>query len=269
MGLSRLAHYTEHLSPAGLAGKKLWPWYGSEYTNSATPLAPLGAKWDLVGDLDAAGGNSFMYVKAATGVSLVAGQLVSFPTPTASTVTAAGSTVNTIVWAAGGLTANAEVGNILYIANTTASGGGFTFRKIISNTTTTITFGAVDPNVASKPNDQNALEAVPTNGDVAVIIRPYQVIVNTATTVPVGVALGTVTAGYYTIVQTKGLALVLGVGSGTALEVNDPAVPTAGGAVIGSNGTLTAYAGPNIISQVAYAGASTLQPMLLNLEGMI
>lgn len=268
MGLSKIAHYTEHLSPAGLAGKKLWPWYGSEYTNSATPLIDLGAKWDLVGDIAAGGGNSFMYVKCASGVSLSAGQLVSFATPTAGTI-ANGTTKKVITWNSAAFTAGAEVGNYVYVANSTASGGGFTLRKILANTTTTLTVSVTDPNVASKPDDQNAFEEIPTTGDVAVVIRPYQVIVNTATTVPVGVALGTVTAGYYTIVQTKGLALVLGVGSGTALEVNDPAVPTAGGAVIGSNGTLTAYAGPNIISQVAYSGASSLQPMLLNLDGMI
>jgi len=269
MGLSKIAHYTEHISPAGLANAKLWPWYESKYFNSATPLLNLGAKWDLVGDIAAGGGNSFMYVKAVAGVSFAAGQLVTFATPTASTVTAAGSTKGMIVWAAGGLTVNAEVGNFLYVANSTASGGGFTLRKILSNTATTITVSVTDPNIASKPLDPNAFEEIPTNGDIAIIIRPYQVIVNTATTVPCGVALGTVTAGYYTIVQTKGLGLLLGVGSGTALEVNDPAVPAAAGVVIGSNGTLTAYAGPNILPQAAYSGASSLQPCLFNFDGLI
>ena len=84
MGLSKIAHYTEHLSPAGLAGKKLWPWYGSEYINSSTPLVDLGAEWDLVGDIAAGGGNSFMYVKAAAGLSQ--GQLVTTATPTAGQV---------------------------------------------------------------------------------------------------------------------------------------------------------------------------------------
>jgi hypothetical protein len=266
MGLSKIAHYTEHISPAGLANAKLWPWYESKYFNSATPLIDLGAEWDLVGPASAGGGNSFMYVKAAAGVSFAAGQFVSFATPSASTVTAAGSSVHTIVWAAGGLTSNAEVGNYLYIANTTAGGGGFTLRRIISNTTTTITFSTVDPNVASKPQDQNALEAVPTNGDVAIIIRPYQVIVNTATTVPCGVALGTVTAGYYTIIQTKGLALGLGVGSGTALAVGVPATPAAAGVVIGS-AAASQYSGTTILPQAAYAGASSLQPFLINFKG--
>ena len=215
MGLSKIAHYTEHVSPAGLANAKLWPWYESKYFNSATALLPLGAQWDLVGDMAAGGGNSFMYVKAAA--ALTVGQLVSFATPTASTVTAAGSTTQMIVWAAGALTVNAEVGNYLYIANSTALGGGFTLRKIISNTATTITFSETDPNVASKPVDRNALEVAATNGDVAIIIRPNRVIVCTATLVPVGVALGTVTDTYYTIIQTKGLALVSSVGNATDL----------------------------------------------------
>ena len=271
MGLSKIAHYTEHISPAGLSNEKLWPWYGSAYYNSATPLIQLGAEWDLVGPTEAGGGNSFMYVKCAAGVSLTVGQLVSFATPTASTVTAAGSSTQMIVWAAGSLTVNAEVGNYLFIANSTSSGGGFTLRKILSNTATTITFSETDPNVASKPADRNALELAATNGDVAIIIRPYQVIVNTATTVPCGVALGTVTSGYYTIVQTKGLALVSTVGNGTATAVNVPAVGSSAGVAIGSGGStanLYTTAGA-LLPQSVFAAASGLSPFLINLKAHI
>lgn len=269
MGLSKIAHYTEHISPAGLAGAKLWPWYESKYFNSATPIMDLGAEWDLVGPAEAGGGNSFMYVKAAAGVSFTVGQLVSFATPAASTVTAATSTKQSITWAAGGLTVNAEVGNLLFIANSTASGGGFTLRRILSNTATQIVFSVTDPNVASKPADQNALEEIPTNGDVAIIIRPYQVIVNTATTVPCGVALGTVTAGYYTIVQTKGLALVTSVGNGTALAVGKPAVGSAAGVAIGSAAdAANLFTGPSLVAQSAYSAAGPgLTPFLINLKG--
>src|SRR5512146_2207437 len=128
MGLSKLAHYTEHISPAGLAGAKLWPWYTSDYYNSSTALLPLGAEWDLVGDDESGGGNSFMYVKAASGVSFTVGQLVAFATPTAGTV-AAGTTKTSITWNSAAFTAGAEVGNFVYVANSTASGGGFTLRK--------------------------------------------------------------------------------------------------------------------------------------------
>jgi hypothetical protein len=269
MGLSKIAHYTEHVPPAGLAGAKLWPWYTSNYFNSSTPLIDPGAEWDLVGDAAAGGGNSFMYVKCAAGVSLTVGQLVSFATPSASTVTASGSSTQKIVWAAGSLTANAEVGNFLYIANSTSSGGGFTLRKILSNTTTTITFSDTDYSVASKPADQNALELAATNGDVAIIIRPYQVIVNTATTVPVGVALGTVTAGYYTIIQTKGLALISSKGDGTALAVGVPAVGTAAGVIIGGGGTANAYTGANIVPQSVFSAASGLSPCLVNFKSQL
>lgn len=271
MGLSRKAPYPAHLSPAPLAGLKLWPWYGSDIYNSATALTGLGTEWDAVGDIGAIGGNSFMYVKAAAGVSFTVGQLVSFATPTASTVTAAGSTKNMIVWAAGGLTINAEVGNVLYVANSTASGGGFTLRKIIANTATTITVATTDPSVASKPSDQNAFEEIPTNGDVAIIIRPYQVIVNTATTVPCGVALGTVTAGYYTVVQTKGLALISSVGNGTALAVGKPGVGSAAGVVIGSAAdAANLFTGPSMVAQSAYSAAGPgLTPFLINLKSQI
>ena len=269
MGLSKIAHYTEHISPAGLANAKLWPWYESKYFNSATPLIDPGAEWDLVGPPEAGGGNSFMYVKAAAGVSFTVGQLVSFATPSASTVTAAGSSTQMIVWAAGSLVANAEVGNYLYIANTTSSGGGFTIRKILSNTTTTITFSTTDYTVASKPVDQNALEVAATNGDIAVIIRPNQVIVNTATTVPCGVALGTVTAGYYTIVQTKGLALITTVGNGTAIAVGKPAVGSSAGVAIGAaTDTANLFTGPSMVALTAYSAAGpTLQPYLTNFKG--
>ena len=262
MGLTKIAHYTEHISPAGLANAKLWPWYESKYYNSATPLLDLGAQWDLVGDVASGGGNSFMYVKAAA--ALTVGQLVSFATPTASTVTAAGSSTQMIVWAAGGLTVNAEVGNVLYIANATALGGGFTLRKILSNTATTITFSVTDPNVASKPVDQNALELAATNGDIAIIIRPNQIIECTATLVPIGVTLGAVTAGYYTIIQTKGLALVNGIGSGTDLVVGEPAIPGASGTILGGNNTAAAVASQQFIPLAAYSGAASLQPMFIN-----
>lgn len=268
MGLSRNAPYPAHLSPAALAYKKLWPWYGSEYINSSTALTALGSEWDCVGD-GVIGGNSFMYVKAAA--ALAQGQLVTTATPTASTVTAAGSTVSTIVWAAGGLTINAEKGNYLYIANSTVSGGGFTLREILSNTATTITISAVDPSIASKPADQNVLEAIPTNGDVAIIIRPYRVIVNTATTVPCGVVLGTVTDTYYTIVQTKGLALISSVGNGTALAVGKPGVGSAAGVVIGSAAdAANLFNGANLVAQSAYSAAGPgLTPFLINLKGQI
>lgn len=101
------------------------------------------------------------------------------------------------------------------------------------------------------------------------IIRPYQVIVNTATTVPCGVALGTVTAGYYTIVQTKGLALVSSKGDGTALAVGVPAVGTAAGVAIGGNGTANAYVGAGLVPQSAFSAASGLSPILVNLDGQL
>ena len=264
MGLSKIAHYTEHLSPAGLAGKKLWPWYGSEYINSSTPLVDLGAEWDLVGDIAAGGGNSFMYVKAAAGLSQ--GQLVTTATPTAGQV-AAGTTKKAITWNSAAFTAGAEVGNLVYVANSTGSGGGFTVRKILANTTTVLTVSLTDPNVASKPDDQNAFEEIPTTTDIAVVIRPNRVIVCTANLVPIGVALGTVTSGNYTIIQTKGYAQILGVGSGTALAVNVPAIPSAAGVAIGSGGTASMYTGPVMLPQAAYSGASSLQPFLVNFKG--
>jgi len=268
MGLTKIAHYTEHISPAGLANAKLWPWYESKYFNSSTPLLEPGCEWDLVGPIESGGGNSFMYVKAAAGVSFTVGQLVSFATPVASTVSSATSTTQSITWVAGSLVANAEVGNFVYIANTTSSGGGFTLRKIISNTTTQIYFSETDPNVASKPVDRNALELAATNTDVAIIIRPYQVIVNTATTVPCGVALGTVTSGYYTIVQTKGLALITSVGNGTTLASGKPAVGSSAGVAIGAaTDTANLFTGPSMVAQSTYSAAGpTLQPFLINLK---
>ena len=271
MGLSRNAPYPAHLAPAPMAFKKLWPYYGSEYINSSTALTGVGTEWDCVGGIDSVGGNSFMYVKAV-GSALTQGQLVTFATPTASTVTAAGSTTKSIVWAAGGLTVDAEIGNILYIANSTGSGGGFTIRKIISNTATTITFSRVDPSVASKPDDQNALEAVPTNGNVAIIIRPYNVMVNTATTVPIGVSLGAVTENYYTIIQTKGLALVQTVGNGTATAVSKPAVGSAAGVAIGSAADAANLfnSSGGLVALSAYSAAGPgLTPFMLNFKGSI
>lgn len=251
----RMSHYTEHLSPNTFEQGPIYPWYGTTYLNSATPLkCGLGAMWEMTGDPKEIGGNSFMHVRAGAG--LAAGQLVSWATPTNYTVenplTAA--TTTQAIKTTGTMVAGAEVGNFVYFVPT---GGTPTIRRILSNTTTVITFSDKDYQIPTMPADADVASAVPVAGAATVtIIRPFKVIVNTAATVPVGVALGTTTDTYYTIIQVGGLALVQGVGNGTGLVVGEPAVGSAAGVAIGMAADITTTASP-----AKFNGAASMVPL--------
>jgi len=265
----RMHHFPAFLPTGKLAGGAAYPWYTADALNSSTPLAPLGAFWELQGDLDVGGGNAFIYVKATE--ALAAGEVVSWKVAASSTVTASGSDTRKIVYAAGSLTVNAEVGNFLYIQNTTSNGGGSVLRRIRSNTATVITFGGADPNSPSGADDVDCLTLAATNGDVVSIIRPYQVQICTATTVPIGIALGTVTSGNYTIIQVAGLALAKVDGDTTDVTINLPCAPGAGG-ILFSNAAaaagVEAYRGNSIfLPRVANTGAAALRPVEFNCFG--
>ncbi len=269
----RMAHIN-YLATSPLEQGAIWPWYSTTNLNRATlpPETPLGAYWELQGNFQVGGGNAFMLVKNVGG-AIALGDVVTWTAPAASTITAAGSTVNTLVWAAGGLTVGAEVGNLLYLANTAGS-NGFLIRRIIANTATTLTIApaAGDPMVAAtaagvRVNTADALDAVPTNGDVGIIIRPFNVKKCTSVLVPVGVALGTVTDGYYTVIQVAGIGLAKGTNNGAALAVGIPAIVDAGtaGVLTGTAAASINTNAGNFTSLAAYnAAGPTLQPFNMN-----
>ena len=263
----RKALYTEHLSPSALESGPIFPWYAS-YLNEATPRpVGLGALWEMVGDPNVAGGNVFMYVRA--NAALAAGQLVSWAAPTATTVETPITVTNTQqVYVAATLTAGAEVGNWIWI---TPTGGTPTLRRILSNTAHLIVFSSQDYTRPTSPADFDALAVAPAGSSAIVIIRPFLVEVGVATTVPVGVALGTVTSRYYTIIQVAGLGAIQSKGDVTALVAGQPVVPGAAGVVAGSvAATANLYMGAgSIIPLAASSAASALVPCQFNFMGNV
>jgi hypothetical protein len=273
----------DYTSPAGASGgpgiAKQITWYqGTPYVNMTSAVytgvqqaigASLGDVWWLGGGAAASGGNAFMFVKAKAALSL--GQLVTMDDPTATTASGAGdaslSFIKTAYNNSGG-TVNNDVGNWIHVDATGASLPQF--RLIKANdaaATASYTVALKDYMRPNLPYDQDVFDTAATNADVVNIIRPYNVKVCTATTVPVGVALGTVTSGNYTIVQVAGIAILSAAGSGgsyVAIAVNKPASPAAAGVVTGFAGTATALTGA---AGNLYSGAGSIIPLIANTSG--
>jgi hypothetical protein len=271
----------DYTSPAGAQGGpgvgRAFSWYfGTPYLDmSAAQLANLasgagltiGDTWWLGGGQAASGGNCFQVVKAIA--ALTEGQLVAMADPAASTVVA-GPTTSVIGWTAGGLTVNAEKDNWLWITATGATTPQL--RRIKSNTATTLTVAEFDQLRPNLPRDADVFDTLATAGDVAVIIRPHQVKVCTATDVPIGVALGAVTINQFTIIQKAGLAAV-GVdadgGGATPIVVGKQAVSTAAGWAVGVAAPTIYSIGASMIPLVAStAAAGTLLPFYVNFTGV-
>lgn len=251
----------DYTSPASAQGgpgvSKQVTWYvGTPYIDMTAAVftgvqqaigASLGDVWWLGGTGPASGGNAFMFVKATAALTL--GQLVAPATPTTGTITVPGSPVTTtaavttnISNAAAGV--NGEVDNWFY-GNITGAALP-QMRRIKANTaaaTGNFTFALPDFLRPNSPTDKDVLDTAATNADPCCVIRPYNVIVGTASLIPVGVALGSVTIGNFTVVQVAGLALVQAVGGTVALVVGEPAAPGAAGVITGFAGTATALVG--------------------------
>lgn len=260
-------------------GKQITPYVGTPYLNmnAATWLALhqsigacLGDTWTLGGQAPALGGNTFMFVRAREALTL--GQLVTpcWPTGTVGAnaiygdqdAVVAGAACTTIVLNTdynnvGLVAANGDVDNWVFVVATGATLPQL--RRIKSHTVAATAAYTVALRDYMRPNsatDADVFDTAATAGDVVVIIRPYEVMVNTATSVPTGVALGTVTAGNYTIVQVGGLASVQSVGDGTALAVNVEAYGSAAGVAIGSGGVANLYnQASQILPTIAQAAA--------------
>lgn len=241
----------------------LFPWYNSSDINVASLPAgvQLGEIFWIKGSPRSGGGNAFQWVKATAG--LTQGQLVAPAAPGTDTALT-GSTTAVLLLTTGNLTVNAEVDNFVWVDGTSTK----ELRRIKANTASSITVAFTDPYVASKPLDPDVFTTAPSNTNPVSIIRPFNVKVCTATLHPVGVALGTVTSGYYTIVQVAGLGLVSATGSGTALVEGVPAIPSAAGVVIGGGSTANLYAsGGVVVPCYALAGGNQLIPAYFNFLG--
>ena len=262
----KLLNYTPSLLSEG--GKSSWPYFDSKYFNASTLAGTglsLGDMFYLTSPAIANyvynGANAFMVVKASEGLAV--GNLVTYSAPTAVTVTTT-STNYRVDFTTSPLTAGAEVGNLVYVNNATTQ----MLRVIKENATGTVTVSKRDPlnpSTAATNLDADVFDTVPANSDPACIIRPFNVRLCTAALRPIGVALGTVTSGYYTIIQVAGLAMVSTVGSGTATVVGVPAVPGASANILGSGGTASSYAeAVSMIPLYAWNGAARLTPCFVN-----
>lgn len=232
-----------------------FPWFDSSVLNNQykTQSAELSAVF-----FHEKTGNAFMYVQADE--ALAAGQLVYATLPTADTVTSASSTVYSVYLTSTTLTAHAEIDNWLYCEN---GGTDPTIKLIKENTANLCTISQLDQNSTVPQYDPDVLSTALTNGTGVAVIRPGHVSVCTATAVPIGVALATVTIHYYTLIQVAGLALIQATGNGTALVSGKPAVPDAAGIIIGManqgvspTAVINLYvAGASIVPKFAFVGA--------------
>jgi hypothetical protein len=263
-------------------GKQITPYFGTPYLNMTEAQwqavkqaigADLGSTWTLGGGADALGGNTFMFVKAYAALAL--GQVVSPSTPTTGTVTnnagqSTTASVLTNINNAATVAANGDADNWLWI---TATGATLPqLRRIKTNTSSaTARYVVALPDYMrpSSPTDADVFDTLATHGDACSIIRPYHCIVCTAALPPMGIALGTVTQYYYTIIQIAGLASVLvdADGLNEGLTVNVPAVTAAAGAIKGSNGAANLYVGGSmIIPQLTTTAASGKYPAYVNFK---
>ncbi len=244
----------------GMQDQGAWfPWYDSMYLNSSTALVTPGSRWNT----NFAQG-VFGYVRAGAG--LVTGQLVALDAPATDTIISASSTTQVLTLNNGGLTVGAEVGNMVYIHDTSTSGFPLS-RKILANTASTLTVSLTTSITANNQADANVLPAVPANNTPVVITRPNRVRVCTATLCPVGVALGTVTSGNYTIIQLAGYTHII-TGTGQDTVAGEPAVPGAAGVVVGGTSTAFAYTpGVSIIALSVVSGGPYGAPYLVNFIG--
>ena len=242
-------------------GKQITPYVGTPYINMTAAQwaamgqsigASLGDTWTLGGGSPALGGNTFQFVRASEALTI--GQLVSVAVPETTTAHGVGTTaVVTTHYDTSLLAANAEVGNWIFV--NTAAATSPQLRRIKANTaavTSAYTVALPDYMRPSSPTDADAFDIVSVDNDPTCIIRPHHVIVCTELMTPVGVALGTVTNGNYTIIQIRGLASVSAIGDTTATVVNVPAVPAAAGQIAGS-----AAAAANL-----FTGAASILPQL-------
>jgi len=262
-----------------------FPWLASPFLDMTSTTFPtiaaaaglsLGDTWWVNGVQGAGQGNCFMLVKAQA--ALTVGQLVTMDAPQSGTFTAAGSTVSKIITnitEAQGV--NGDIDNWLGVLAT-----GQTvpqLRRIKANTNgaaAAFTISLPDFLRPNSPNDTETFVTQPTNGDALTVIRPYNVKVCTATTSPIGVALGTVTSGSFTVIQVAGLAGVSATATVAIAAMSSLVTPAAAGVLNGFAGTATALVGTaassemlgaSIIPLMALAAGSAMIPCMVNFTG--
>ena len=253
-----------------------FPWISSDFGDLAN--SPYGN--NLPGNMLAfpwfdAFGNSFT-VKRQRAAALVVGNTTQWYSLDAGgghgTDTATGaSTTRIITLTTGGLT----VGEL-------PQSGAWVYDEVLARTGTPTTDGLklvkaqtaanlvtisnIDTKVSNLQADADAYATAPANTDALTLIRPYQTAVfptaAAATGMVAGIAVSAVAQNSWCFQQIDGLAMVLAVGSVTALVQNAPAVPSgaAAGTVIGAAAVAANQVG---VCAAAKATASGLAPVWL------
>jgi hypothetical protein len=250
-----------------------FPWYDSSQVNDATPRIQPGTAW-----FDADTGNAFAYVQAHE--ALANGQMVSWLLPGVGSSIAAptgtdvfGNTPDNkfavnITGGSPALTTNGEFGNWLYVPNLQAAPGP-TLKRIKGNTsgnTPNITIAVKDTASTVPQYDGDMFATALTSGATYLtsIIRPRRVQICAGATPPIGVALGTVTAAYYTIIQIAGLALCQadGVTNG-AIVAGQPATVQSSGCVAALLQLTASTQITALSTNYAIAGGGLIEPLVL------
>jgi hypothetical protein len=266
--ITKLLHQ-DPFSGAGMDQGTIIPWYNQIYTNNPTqagyrPDLDLNDTWEqpLIGNL-----YKFAYldVSGETPSVLSAGVALTLSTPGTDTVSASltdpvSGLVYGITLVTGGLTANAEVGNYLYMEDLGL------MKQIKSNTETDVIFSTKD--TLPTGYDVEAIDPGPANASNISIIRPGHVVVNATPGVTVGVTVNDVTEGQFIVMQVRGLALIVGNNSGTALVANTPALITTGAILDGGDPSGQASMQDClIVPLVSYTGANILIPCYFRASG--
>jgi len=242
------------------------------------PQYTLGSTFTFIGGGNAAfAGSTFQYVKVdPRSAALAAGNNLMWAAPIAGTVTATGSTTSAIKTNIDTSTITGGCNNCI-LSVFDAAKSIITMRRIISTTNGALTAQigtntiftiaqAPDSLIGNQTAPLDAFSAVPTNGAACQLIFPNWVSVYDHTVLTnrsAGLALGTVTAGNFTLIQKKGYAQALMVGGGTAIVSNGPLAPSGvtDGILIGAAALGSTSPG---VSMMASTTTVQLMPMLLD-----
>lgn len=217
----------------------------------------------------------FQYVYVRANAALAVGQCCRYAPNLTGTITSASSTTAKIVTNITTTIDESAVGSFL-ASNGLASGTGPVFLKKIkkqnaigTNSQFTISLKQIFFGINQFDGDVLAASPALVNGDVVHVIRSYSVDVAGVSDPCVGIALGTVTSGNFTFVQTAGLARVSVIGSTDAAVENRFLTTAASGNAKGVLGTPTAASDSTEIpalvgfAKLPYSGAAALMPVFL------
>lgn len=247
------------------------PWYPAQFTTNPksaglSPALELNATWPQQGI-----GNKFKFghldeVTPGQPAVISGGAVLTLSLPGTDTVAssltdAASGLTYGVVLTTGGLTANAEIGNIIYFLDLGV------MKVIKSNTATRVIFSLKDTTNGPNALDSDAVAVAPAGSSNVCIIRPGHVKINATPKAPIGVLVNDALEGSDIVYQTEGLGLIIGNNSGVALAAGTPAICAANGIIEGGTAQADGLGDYLIIPQIAYDGANIGIPCIFRMCG--